>query len=149
MGEVYLADDSRLGREVANKILPTELSHDAERQARFEREARTVAALNHAGIVTLHAIEEVDSIRFLVMDRITGRPLADLVGNNGFPMGRVLELAVPIADAPAAAHDKGIVHRDLEPNNVTVTDDGHVKVLDFGLAPARRSGHSRCCRSRT
>ncbi len=136
MGEVYLARDTRLGRDVAVKILPPDLSSDSERRARFEQEARTVAALNHPGIVTLHAIEEAGGTRFLVMERITGRALADVIGHAGLPVGRILELAVPIADALAAAHDKGIVHRDLKPNNVMVTDEGHVKILDFGLAKA-------------
>ena len=136
MGEVYLARDTRLGRDVAVKILPPDLSSDTERLARFELEARTVAALNHPGIVTLHAVEEADGMRFLVMERVSGRTLAAVIGSDGLPIGRILELAVPMADALAAAHDKGIVHRDLKPNNVMVTDEGHVKILDFGLAKA-------------
>ena len=127
MGEVYLARDTRLGRDVAVKILPPDLSSDAERLARFEQEARTVAALNHPGIVTLHAVEEAAGVRFLVMERITGRTLAEVVGHAGLPIGRILELAVPIADALAAAHDKGIVHRDLKPGNVMVTTGGRVR----------------------
>jgi eukaryotic-like serine/threonine-protein kinase len=143
MGQVYLARDTRLGRDVAVKVLPAELAEDAEYLARFEREARTVASLNHPGIVTLHAVEQVESTRFLVMERVVGRPLGDVIGRDGLPIGRVLDLAVPIADALAAAHDKGIVHRDLKPANVMVTDDGRVKVLDFGLAkppPGRAAG---------
>ena len=136
MGEVYLARDTRLGRDVAVKILPPDLSSDAERLARFEQEARTVAALNHPGIVTLHAVEEAGGLRFLVMERVSGRTLGAVIGHDGLPIGRILELAVPMADALAAAHDKGIVHRDLKPNNVMVTDEGHVKILDFGLAKA-------------
>jgi TolB-like protein/tetratricopeptide (TPR) repeat protein len=136
MGEVYLALDTRLGRDVAVKILPPDLSSDADRLARFELEARTVAALNHPGIVTLHAVEEAGGLRFLVMERVSGRTLSAVIGRDGLPIGRILELAVPMADALAAAHDKGIVHRDLKPNNVMVTDEGHVKILDFGLAKA-------------
>ena len=136
MGEVYLARDTRLGRDVAVKILPPPLADDAERLARFEREARTIAALNHPGIVTLHAVEDAGHTRFIVMEHVSGRTLASVIGSGGLPLGRVLELAVPIADALAAAHDKGIVHRDLKPNNVMVTDEGRVKVLDFGLAKA-------------
>jgi len=134
MGEVYLARDTRLGRDVALKVLPADLSSDADRLARFEQEARTVAALNHPGIVTLHGLEEAGGIRFLVMERVTGRTLGAVIGRDGLPIGRILELAVPMADALAAAHDRGIVHRDLKPNNVMVTDEGHVKILDFGLA---------------
>jgi eukaryotic-like serine/threonine-protein kinase len=134
MGEVYLADDTRLGREVALKLLPPDVAADAGSLARFEREARTVAALNHPGIVTLHGVEHSGGIRFLVMERVSGRTLADVIGGRGLPVQRILELAVPMADALAAAHDKGIVHRDLKPNNVMVTDEGRVKILDFGLA---------------
>ncbi len=140
MGEVYVALDTRLGREVAIKILPPGFSDEPERLARFEHEARTVAALNHPGIVTLHAVEEASGVRFLVMERVSGRTLAAVIGDDGLPVGRILELAVPIADALAAAHDKGIVHRDLKPNNVMVTDEGHVKILDFGLAKAAAVG---------
>jgi serine/threonine-protein kinase len=136
MGEVYLALDTRLGREVAVKILPIDLSSDADRLARFELEARTVAALNHPGIVTLHAVEESGGLRFLVMERVSGRTLAAVIGTDGLPIERLLDLAVPMADALAAAHDKGIVHRDLKPNNVMVTGEGRVKILDFGLAKA-------------
>ena len=151
MGEVYLARDTRLGRDVAVKILPAEFWDDADpstgsgssraksrddRLARFEQEARTVAALNHPGIVTLHGLEEAGGVRFLVMERVSGHTLAAVIGDDGLPIGRILELAVPMADALAAARDKGIVHRDLKPNNVMVTDEGHVKILDFGLAKA-------------
>jgi eukaryotic-like serine/threonine-protein kinase len=140
MGQVYLAHDARLGRDVAIKVLSPDVARDAEHLARFEREARTVAALNHPGIVTIHAVEEAGSVRFLVMERIVGKPLGEVIGGDGLPIGRVLDLAVPIADALAAAHDKGIVHRDLKPANVMVTDEGRVKVLDFGLAKAQPAG---------
>jgi len=136
MGEVYLARDSRLARDVAVKILPPDFASDAERLARFEREARTVASLNHPGIVTLHAVEDAGGLRFLVMERVSGRTLDSVVGTCGLPIGRLLDLAAPLADALAAAHEKGVVHRDLKPTNVMVTDEGHVKILDFGLATA-------------
>ena len=134
MGEVYLALDSKLGREVALKVLPADVSSDPERLARFQREARTVASLNHPNIVTLHAVEESEGTPFLVMERIEGRPLSEAIPAGGLPVTGILEIAVPVADAMAAAHDKGIVHRDLKPANVMLTADGRVKVLDFGLA---------------
>jgi len=138
MGEVYLARDTRLGREVALKVLPPDLAKDPGRLARFEREARTVAALNHPNIVTLHSIEDAGDVRFLTMERVTGRPLSELVEREGLPLQRLLDLAIPIADALAAAHRHGIVHRDLKPANVMVNDEGRVKVLDFGLAKPQR-----------
>jgi len=134
MGEVYLARDTKLGREVALKVLPTDVSADPDRLSRLQREARTVAALNHPNIVTLHAVEEAGGTSFLVMERIDGRPLSDATPADGWPVAKILEMAVPIADALAAAHGKGIVHRDLKPANVMLTSDGRVKVLDFGLA---------------
>jgi eukaryotic-like serine/threonine-protein kinase len=134
MGEVYLARDSRLGREVALKVLPSETAEAPELLSRFEREARAVAALNHPNIVTLHAIEEIDGRRVIVMERVTGRSLSAALAPRGLPLARVLEIAVPIADALAAAHERGVVHRDLKPANVMLSDEGRVKILDFGLA---------------
>jgi len=134
MGEVYLARDTRLGREVALKVLPSETARDPGRLARFEREARAVAALNHPNIVTVHAIDDLGGERVIVMERVTGRPLSAAIEPGGLPVARVLELAVPIADALSAAHERGVVHRDLKPANVMVGDEGRVKVLDFGLA---------------
>ena len=134
MGEVYLARDTKLGREVALKVLPAEVAGDPDRLARFQREARTVAALNHPNLVTLHAVEEAHGVPYLVMERIAGRPLGDVIPPGGLPVARILDIGVAIASALAAAHDKGIVHRDLKPANVMVTDEGLVKVLDFGLA---------------
>jgi len=138
MGEVHRAHDTRLERDVAIKVLPDELSASVERLARFEREARIVARLNHPNVVTLYSIEEVDGTRFLTMELVEGRSLADLISPTGLPIAQVLDIVTPIADALAAAHSKGIVHRDLKPANVMVTPEGRVKVLDFGLAKVAR-----------
>src|SRR5262245_48269684 len=121
MGEVYRARDSRLGRDVALKLLPASVAADADRLARLEREARTAAGLNHPNIVTLHSIEEDHGTRFLTMELVEGRSLATLVSPKGLPLAHLLELAISLADALAAAHQKGIVHRDLKPANVMVT----------------------------
>jgi serine/threonine-protein kinase len=137
MGEVYRAHDERLDREVALKVLPAEVSSDPDRLARFEREAKAVAALNHPNIVTLHTIEEADGRRFITMELVTGKTLADLIPRDGLALARVLEIAIPLAGALAAAHEKGVVHRDLKPGNVIVDDEGRVKILDFGLAKLR------------
>jgi len=134
MGEVYRAKDLRLGREIALKVLPAEVSADADRLARFEREARTVAGLNHPNIVTLHSVEDDGDVRFLTMELVDGRSLDHAVAPGGLPVPRLLELGISLADALAAAHEKGVVHRDLKPANVMLTNDGRVKVLDFGLA---------------
>jgi len=134
MGEVYRATDTKLGREIAIKVLPADMASDPERLARFQREARSVAALNHPNIVTLYTVEEIDGVHFLTMELVEGRPLNDLIPEGGLPFDEILDIATAIADALIAAHAKGIVHRDLKPSNVMVTDEGRVKVLDFGLA---------------
>jgi serine/threonine protein kinase len=134
MGEVYRARDSRLGRDVALKILPDRLAANAERRARFEHEARTVAALNHPNIVTIYSVEEDGGTRFLTMEIVDGQTLDELVPPQGLPLPALLRYAIPIVDAVSAAHDRQIVHRDLKPSNVMVTREGRVKVLDFGLA---------------
>lgn len=138
MGEVYRARDTRLGRQVAIKALPDDVASTPERLARFEREAQMVASLNHPNIVTLYSIEEAAGSRFLTMELVEGTSLADLVTPGGLPLAQVLDLAIPLADALAAAHGKGVVHRDLKPANVMVTREGRVKVLDFGLAKLMR-----------
>jgi eukaryotic-like serine/threonine-protein kinase len=134
MGEVYRAVDTRLGRQVALKVLPEEFAADPARIERFRREARAVAALNHPNIVTIHSVEDADGLHFLTMELVEGRPLDQEIPPGGLPVTRLLAIALPLADALATAHDKGIVHRDLKPANVMVTPDGRVKILDFGLA---------------
>ena len=134
MGEVYRARDSRLGRDVALKVLPEAVARDAERLARFEREARAVAALNHPGIVVLYSVEEHEGLRLLTMELVEGERLDQLAGPTGLDLARLLDLGIGLSEALVAAHERGVVHRDLKPANVMVTRDGRVKVLDFGLA---------------
>jgi len=134
MGEVYLARDTRLGRRVALKLLPPALAEDPERRARFEQEAQVLAALDHPGIVTVFSVEESEGVHFMTMERVEGQTLDALIPDTGLPENELLDLAAPLADALAAAHERGIVHRDLKPANVMRTPDGRVKVLDFGLA---------------
>ena len=114
MGEVYEAEDTELRRKVALKVLPEHLASDPERLERFKREARAVASLNHPNIVTLHSVEESDGRHFLTMELVDGKSLDALIPENGFELERLFELAIPIADALAAAHEKGVVHRDFE-----------------------------------
>jgi TolB-like protein/tRNA A-37 threonylcarbamoyl transferase component Bud32 len=134
MGEVYRATDTKLGREVALKMLPPEMARDPERLARFQREARAVAALNHPHIVTIFSVEEALGVHFLTMELVEGQSLDRLIPVGGLPVAQIIEIAGALAEALAAAHEKGIMHRDLKPANVMVTADGRVKVLDFGLA---------------
>ena len=142
MGEVYLGRDTRLGRDVAIKILPGVFASDPDRLARFEREAKTLAALNHPHIAQIHGLQESDSIRALVMELVDGDDLSVLIERGPMPQVEALGIAAQIADALAAAHDRGIVHRDLKPSNVKVREDGTVKVLDFGLAKLAPDGVS-------
>jgi len=134
MGEVYLAQDIDLDRNIALKVLPRDMAENPERLERFKREAKAVAALNHPNIVTIHSIEESGDVRFLTMELIEGDSLDHLITPNGLDLERVFEIAIPLADALAAAHEKGIIHRDLKPANIMLTREGRVKVLDFGLA---------------
>jgi len=140
MGDVYAAQDTKLGRRIALKILPSEMAADPERRARFEREAKAVAALNHPNIVTIHSVEEADGVHFITMELVEGRTLSELIPEGGCRLSSLLDRAVAMTDAVSAAHRRGITHRDLKPDNVMVTDDGRVKVLDFGLAKLRGEG---------
>ncbi|MEE8367439.1 MAG: serine/threonine-protein kinase, partial [Thermoanaerobaculia bacterium] len=139
MGEVYRARDTKLNRDVALKVLPADFARDAERRMRFEREAQAVAALHHPNIVTIHSVEQYEETHFITMELVEGKTLTQLIPNGGIALDRLFEIAVPLADALAAAHSKGITHRDIKPDNVMVTDEGRVKVLDFGLAKLAES----------
>lgn len=134
MGEVYKARDTRLGREVAVKILSAEGVGDPERQQRFLREAQAASRLNHPHIVTVHDIAEAEGIQFIVMEYVPGKTLAQTIAERSLSTGEVLDIASQVASALAKAHSAGITHRDLKPANIMVTEDGHAKILDFGLA---------------
>src|SRR5436190_9670161 len=136
MGEVYRARDTRLDRDVAIKVLPDLFATDSDRLARFEREARTLAALNHPNIAHIHGLEDSGGARALVMELVEGPTLADRIAQGPLAIDEALPIAKQIADALEAAHEQGIIHRDLKPANVKVRQDGTVKVLDFGLAKA-------------
>jgi eukaryotic-like serine/threonine-protein kinase len=134
MGEVYRARDTRLGRELAIKVLPIDVSMDPERLHRFEQEARSASALNHPNIVTIYEIGRVDTTSYIAMELVSGGTLRDLLAAGPLPIRKFLSVAAQVADGLARAHDAGIVHRDLKPENVMVTREGTVKILDFGLA---------------
>ena len=134
MGEVFRAKDTRLGRDVAIKVLPDTFAKDADRLRRFEQEARAVAALNHPNILAIHDIGEYNGAPYIVSELLEGHSLRVELNNGALPTRRAVEYAAQIAQGLAAAHDKGIVHRDLKPENVFVTHDGRLKILDFGLA---------------
>jgi Tol biopolymer transport system component len=136
MGEVYRAHDSKLGRDVAIKVLPADFVHDSDRLSRFQREARLLAALNHPNIATIYGLEQSEAVHYLVMELVPGQTLAERVGARALKIEEVLKLAVQIAQALEEAHERGVIHRDLKPSNVKVTPEGRVKVLDFGLAKA-------------
>ncbi|NNF08399.1 MAG: serine/threonine protein kinase, partial [Candidatus Eisenbacteria bacterium] len=137
MGEVYRARDSRLDRDVAIKILPESLAHDPERLARFEREAKLLASLNHTNIAAIHGLDQSDSTRFLVLELVEGEDLSERIARGPIPLHDALPIAHQIAVALEEAHRQGITHRDLKPGNIRLTPDGQVKVLDFGLAKAQ------------
>src|SRR5262245_20633548 len=136
MGEVYRARDAKLKREVAIKVLPDAFAGDAERIARFQREAEALAALNHPHIAAIYDFAEIDNSRLLILELVEGETLADRISRGPLPLEEALSVAKQIAEALAAAHEKGIVHRDLKPANIKLTAGGSVKVLDFGLAKA-------------
>jgi serine/threonine-protein kinase len=134
MGQVYRAEDSKLGREVAIKVLPEAFTADEERLDRFEREARVLATLNHPNIAAIYDLAEDGGTHFLVLELAEGEDLAERIARGPILPNEALPIALRIAEALEAAHERGIVHRDLKPANVRVTADGQVKVLDFGLA---------------
>src|ERR1700684_4256193 len=136
MGEVYRARDSKLGRDVALKVLPEDFARNAERIARFQREAKVLASLSHPNIAPIYGLEDSSATHALVMELIEGPTLADRIGSGPIPIEESLRIAKQICDALEYAHERGIVHRDLKPANVKVTNDDAVKVLDFGLAKA-------------
>jgi serine/threonine protein kinase len=134
MGDVFLAKDTQLDREVALKVLPPDLAESEERRSRFQREAKAVAALNHPHIVTVHSVEEAEGVHFITMELVRGKTLSEVIPRKGLSLAKFFEIAIPLADAVAAAHEKGILHRDLKPDNLMLSDEGRLKILDFGLA---------------
>jgi serine/threonine-protein kinase len=136
MGEVYRARDSRLNRDVAIKVLPSEVAADRDRLARFEREAQVLASLNHPNIANIYGVDDSSGTPALVMELVEGPTLADRIAKGPIPLDEALPIATQIAEALAAAHEQGIIHRDLKPANIKVRADGTVKLLDFGLAKA-------------
>src|SRR6185503_20192363 len=134
MGQVYRARDTKLGRDVAIKILPEAFAHDAERLARFQREAKTLASLNHPNIAAIYGLEENGGMTALVMELVEGDDLSQRIARGAIPLDEALSIAKQIAEALEAAHEQGIIHRDLKPTNIKVRPEGTVKVLDFGLA---------------
>src|SRR5438552_3913976 len=142
MGEVYRARDMKLKRDVAIKILPDEFSLDADRVGRFQREAEVLASLNHPNIAAIYDLQEANGFRYLVLELVDGETLAERIARGPIPLEEALSIAKGICEALEAAHEKGVIHRDLKPANVKLTQDGKVKVLDFGLAKAMETDAS-------
>src|ERR1700735_1544344 len=134
MGEVYRAHDTRLGRDVAIKVLPAHFSSDPDRLRRFEQEARAAAALNHPNILAVHQLGTYEGMPYLVSALLHGETLREALRRGALPLRKATDYAMQIANGLAAAHEKGIVHRDLKPENLFITRDGRIKILDFGLA---------------
>nr|MBA3693965.1 serine/threonine protein kinase [Acidobacteriota bacterium] len=134
MGEIYLAQDTRLERRVALKILPEKFTADSDRLNRFVREAKSASALNHPNIITIYEIGESDGTNFIATEFIEGETLRDRLMGGKMPLDELLSIAVQTSEALAAAHAAGIIHRDIKPENIMIRRDGYVKVLDFGLA---------------
>ncbi len=149
MGEVYRARDTKLGRDVALKLLPEEMSADPERRKRFEREAKAIASLNHPNIVTIYSVEESQGRHFLTMELVDGKTVSDLLPADGFSLEQFFRVSIPLADAINSAHAAGITHRDLKPANVMIDANGRVKVLDFGLAKLREPGDAQIAEAET
>ena len=136
MGEVYQEKDQKLGRDVAIKVLPEEFAKDADRVARFQREAKLLASLNHPNIAAIYGLEEADGKRFLVLELVKGETLAQRLSKRPLPVEKALEICRQIAEGLEAAHEKGVIHRDLKPANVMIAAGDKIKILDFGLAKA-------------
>ncbi len=138
MGEVYLAEDTELGRKIALKVLPPDLAESEERRERFRREAKALAALNHPNIVTVFSVEEAEGVHFITMELVLGEALSKSIPKNGLPLNEFFKIAIPLADGVSSAHQRGVVHRDLKPDNLMRDDEGRLKILDFGLAKWRQ-----------
>ena len=136
MGEVWQARDTKLDRDAALKVLPEAFTSDPDRLARFEREAKVLASLNHPNIGSIYGLEEAEAVKALVLELIEGPTLADRIKQGPIPIDEALPIAKQIAEALEAAHEQGVIHRDLKPANIKVKEDGTVKVLDFGLYPS-------------
>ena len=134
MGEVYKARDVKLDRDVAIKVLPAHMAADQTARARFEREAKTIAALSHPNILAIHDFGLHDGVAYAATELLQGETLRERLAGGMLPLRKVLQVGADIADGLAAAHEKGIIHRDLKPENIFLTSDGRVKILDFGLA---------------
>ena len=142
-GEVYRARDGKLGRDVAIKVLPEEFAENEERLARFKREAKVLASLNHPNIASIYGLEHSDDTHYLVLELVPGETLAERIARGPIPLEEALDIATQMAEALEEAHEQGIVHRDLKPANVKQTEDGQIKVLDYGLAKSSRRKRPR------
>ncbi|MBI5267114.1 MAG: serine/threonine protein kinase, partial [candidate division Zixibacteria bacterium] len=139
MGEVYLAEDTKLNRRVALKFLPVHACQDADRRSRFTREAQAAAKLNHPNIVTIYEVSEFSGRPFFAMEHIDGKSLRDLIKRKGMPLSQIIDIAIQLCEGLQEAHARGIIHRDIKPSNISCDGKGHCKILDFGLAAVRGS----------